>query len=225
MGEKDIAWIDAFINGELDDNELNKFNERRKSDAEFNKEVELLLSIGEGYERMELKEQMQELEEGFKAKVDTYGIHDKASASEMPLRKRHPLRWMAIAAGIAVLISTPFIIQQFNDSPDIKDGKMKYGIPQDTISPKDSIKDVDVIIPPKHIENKEYILKKMKKLKSKRIKAYDKYIRYRFYAGHKGDTIKLRTLKENYEKLDNQLNSFELEYSDYINDPDSLINY
>ena len=249
MGEQDIALIDAFINGKLSEQERIQFEERRKSDPEFNKEVELLLSISEGYERMELKEQMQELEEGFKAKVDTYGMPDKVSASEMPVRKRPPLRWMAIAAGIAALISMPFIIQQFNDSPDIKDGKMKYGIPQDTILPQDSIEGVDGEILPKHLQNKIWkqgdynndsikgiegdvtpsniknkdIMQKLNKLKSKRRKAYDNYISYKFYSGHKGDSIKLKVLKENYEKLNDQLISFELKYSKYIDEPDSLI--
>lgn len=152
LKEEDIALIDAFINEELEGNELNTFNERRKSDPEFNKEVELLLNIGEAHERMELKEQMRKLEEQFRFnKTQVTASSGRMYSKE---QKNINFRRLAIAAGIAALISTPFIIQHFNESPGIYDGKRKYGTPQDTILTNDSIEGVDGEILPIHLQKK-----------------------------------------------------------------------
>ena len=150
LKEEDIALIDAFINGELGGNELNAFIERRKSDPEFDKEVELLLSISEGYERIELKEQMRELEEQFR--FNETEVAASSSRRYSIEHERFNYRKLAIAAGIAALISTPFIIQHFNESPGIDDGKRKYGTPQDTILPNDSIKGIDGDVLPIHLQ-------------------------------------------------------------------------
>ena len=121
INEQDIALIDAYLKDELSASEKKAFSSRLAKEPELQKELELISSIAAGYQRMELKKQMDVLEENFQQSTTA-----PANLIEPSSKSKGNYRLIAIAAGVAVLISAPLIINFLNtESTD----EIPYGLP------------------------------------------------------------------------------------------------
>ena len=60
--EKDIEFIDNFLTGKLNSQEVEDFNKRLSEDLSFKKEYELLSGISASFNRTKLKNELADLE-------------------------------------------------------------------------------------------------------------------------------------------------------------------
>ena len=115
--EKDIEFIDNFLAGKLNSQELEDFNKRLLEDPEFKKEYELLSAISAAFQRIKLKDELADLESKIsqeeKTKDDSQDVFSIEDASRFSLSKR-----LAIAATIATIILSAYFIYQNNNQTD-----------------------------------------------------------------------------------------------------------
>ena len=109
--EKDIEFIDNFLTGKLNSQEVEDFNKRLSEDPEFKKEYELLSGISASFQRIKLKDELADLEskiqQNEKTKINYMAASFTEDANRFSLSKR-----LAIAATIATIIVSAYFIYQ-----------------------------------------------------------------------------------------------------------------
>lgn len=93
MGETDnTLWIEEFLDGNLSGSDLRRFEERLSSDPEFEKEVKAQQMVRESFERAELKEFFNQ-------------INEKVERLEPTNEKRFfSMRFLAVAASVIFVL-------------------------------------------------------------------------------------------------------------------------
>lgn len=115
--EKDIEFIDNFLAGKLNNQEVEDFNKRLSEDPAFKKEYELLSGISASFNRIKLKNELADLESEIqqeeKTNDDSQDVFSMVSANRFRLSKR-----LAIAATIATIIVSAYFIYQNNNQTE-----------------------------------------------------------------------------------------------------------
>lgn len=117
--EKDIAYIDKYLRSELNEEEQKQFEERLKSDAEFNKQFREMLAIRDATRRTVLEEKLSVLE-GFESAFKQGKLKPSAK-----VRKINKYYWISGIAASLILLA--ILIPQFwSGKSDNMDLAMDY---------------------------------------------------------------------------------------------------
>ena len=129
--EKDIEFIDNFLAGKLNNQEVEDFNKRLSEDPAFKKEYELLSGISASFNRIKLKNELADLESKIQqeektnddsqddSRLRTAMMDDSQDDSRIVAANRFRLsKRLAIAATIATIIVSAYFIYQNNNQTE-----------------------------------------------------------------------------------------------------------
>ncbi|MBM78149.1 MAG: hypothetical protein CL846_06675 [Crocinitomicaceae bacterium] len=113
INENDIELIDNYLEGKLSSVEIEAFEKRLIKDVDFKKEFDIISSIGDAFQKVDLKKELDQIEQQLNNE-NPYNIENSQNSIINFLLYKN--RSFSIAAGFALLIFGGYFFYNFNST-------------------------------------------------------------------------------------------------------------